>query len=72
MSCDHKPDRKEERERIEAAGGTVQARQLDPHPFGPYALHVYAQFGRVGCLSVSRAFGDIAYKKIDSKSIAVT
>jgi len=45
MSIDHKPDNKEEKDRIEKAGGFVSE-------------------GRVnGNLNLSRALGDLEYKK---------
>jgi len=55
LSCDHKPDRQEERTRIEAAGGTVQ---------------VLNGVARVDRLSVARSFGDIEYKQNRNKKFS--
>lgn len=50
LSFDHKPNHPEERRRIEASGGTVE-------PSGP------GQFRVNGNLNLSRALGDLTYKR---------
>jgi len=52
LTRDHKPDLKDEKQRIEGAGGRVV--------FDGYANHrVYAKNGRYPGLNMSRAFGDL-------------
>ena len=62
LTSDHRPDRDDERARVEAAGGAVgrRARVRDDgveEPYGPYRC--YGADGRGG-LAVSRALGDLA------------
>ena len=58
LSKDHKPDRPDEVQRINAAGGAVYQGRLDGdgNPIGPYRVN--------GQLAVSRAFGDFYLKPL--------
>eukprot|EP01087_Luapelamoeba_hula_P008937 TRINITY_DN2272_c3_g2_i3.p1 TRINITY_DN2272_c3_g2~~TRINITY_DN2272_c3_g2_i3.p1 ORF type:complete len:334 (+),score=68.12 TRINITY_DN2272_c3_g2_i3:143-1144(+) len=60
LSFDHKPDKKEERQRIEEAGGIVKKGSFFNIPMGPF--RVYQGDGVRGGLAVSRALGDTFYK----------
>lgn len=55
MSIDHKPDRPEEKERIEKNGGYIG--NETPNTYGPY--RVYSKNDEGPGLAVSRSFGDL-------------
>eukprot|EP01094_Clydonella_sp_ATCC50884_P009018 TRINITY_DN18550_c0_g1_i1.p1 TRINITY_DN18550_c0_g1~~TRINITY_DN18550_c0_g1_i1.p1 ORF type:complete len:409 (-),score=151.89 TRINITY_DN18550_c0_g1_i1:658-1884(-) len=59
LSEDHKPDRPDERQRIEAQGGMVQQATLFGKHMGPYRVYTGR---RTGGLAVSRGLGDAHLK----------
>lgn len=80
MSIDHKPNRQDEKERIEKNGGFVGLE--NPNTFGPY--RVYSKNDEGPGLAVSRSFGDlfghtvgisnspeVSYKMLDEKDMFV-
>lgn len=59
LSVDHKPDRPDERKRIEDLGGMVQQATLFGKAMGPYRVYTGR---RTGGLAVSRGLGDAHLK----------
>jgi len=62
LSDDHKPDRPDERARVEAHGGMVQQASLFGKFMGPYRVYTRV---RTGGLAVSRGLGDGLLKQND-------
>jgi len=62
LSEDHKPDRPDERERIQKAGGIVQQATLFGKHMGPFRVYTGR---RTGGLAVSRGLGDAHLKNND-------
>ncbi|CAD7946529.1 unnamed protein product [Amoebophrya sp. A120] len=61
LSDDHKPDRPDEKRRIEASGGVVQDMTGVARVFTPSPLQIGDRFVQWG-LAVSRSFGDLPLK----------
>eukprot|EP00392_Amoebophrya_sp_AT5.2_P012203 g12301.t1 len=62
LSDDHKPDRKDEKERVEKAGGVVQDMTGVARVFTPTPLQIGSRYVQWG-LAVSRSFGDLPLKE---------
>ncbi len=60
LSHDHKPNRTDERTRIEAAGGYVIRHSENGRMHGPFRVYTSDSLGG---LAVSRAFGDSVYRQ---------